>query len=118
MSTPRATAHLDPDAGGVCFLQTWQMSSTEDVDNWLTTMGERIHLLTGLPGFRSMSLHRGLDGTTAAVYAQWDSAQQLHASRDHPLVRKAHEELTQFGRDTGQAYLLQSTYLPDSSPPR
>jgi hypothetical protein len=60
-----------------------------------------------------MSLHRGLDGTTAAVYARWDSIQQLHASRDHPLVQQAHAQLTRFGRDIGKAYHLESTYLPD-----
>ena len=60
---------LDPADGGICFIQTWEMPAEAQVDGWLATMHDRIHVLTSRPGFRSMSLHRGLDGTHAAVYA-------------------------------------------------
>jgi heme-degrading monooxygenase HmoA len=75
-------ARIDPARGGVSFIQVWDMPTEHDVDGWLSTMHERIHLLTGRPGFRSMSLHRGLDGAHAAVYAQWDSLHHLEAGRN------------------------------------
>jgi quinol monooxygenase YgiN len=36
------------------------------------------------PGFISSSLHRGLDGTKVAMYAQWCSVQDYQAMRDNP----------------------------------
>jgi hypothetical protein len=44
---------LDPADGGICFIQTWEMPAEAQLDGWLATMHERIHVLTSLPGFRS-----------------------------------------------------------------
>lgn len=101
---------------GVRFIQTWQMPDAQHVAEWLHTMHQRVHVLTGLPGFRSMSLHRGLDGPTVAVYAHWDTVDHLRAGRDYPPARAAHDELLRWGRDTGQAYALERTYLPARDP--
>ncbi len=108
---------LDPADGGICFIQTWEMAAEAQVDGWLATMHERIHVLTSRPGFRSMSLHRGLDGTHAAVYAQWDSQRDLQAGRDGVPAREGHTALAQWGRETGHAYLLEAVYLPDPRRP-
>lgn len=110
-------ARIDPASGGISFIQIWDMPSEHDVDGWLSTMHERIHVLTGRPGFRSMSLHRGLDGTHAAVYAQWDSRHHLEAGRNGQLARDGHAALAQWGQDAGHAYLLDSVYLPDLRQP-
>jgi len=42
LSVPR----LDPAGGGICFIQTWEMPAEAQVDGWLATMYERIHVLT------------------------------------------------------------------------
>jgi hypothetical protein len=47
---------LDPADGGICFIQTWEMPAEAQVNGWLATMHDRIHVLTSRPGFRSMSL--------------------------------------------------------------
>jgi quinol monooxygenase YgiN len=36
------------------------------------------------PGFISSSLHRGLDGTKVAMYAQWSSVEDYQAMRENP----------------------------------
>ncbi len=120
MTDPRhGPARIDPADGGISFIQVWDMPSERNVDGWLATMRERIHVLTGRPGFRSMSLHRGrgLDGTHAAVYAQWDSRQDLEAGRSGHLARDGHTALARWGQDVGHAYLLDAVYLPGLRPP-
>jgi quinol monooxygenase YgiN len=38
------------------------------------------------PGFVSASLHRSLDGTKVAMYAQWHSVEHYQAMRDDPAA--------------------------------
>ena len=113
----QGSARIDLASGGISFIQIWDMPSEDDVQGWLSTMRERIHVLTGRPGFRSMSLHRGLDGTHAAVYAQWDSLHHLEAGRNGRPARDGHAALARWGQDAGRAYLLDSVYLPDLRQP-
>ena len=44
------------------------------------------------PGFISANLHRSLDGTKVAMYAQWQSVEHYHAMRE-PLNRVEHTRL-------------------------
>jgi quinol monooxygenase YgiN len=37
-----------------------------------------------MPGFISASLHRSLDGTKVAMYAQWRSVEDYQAMRENP----------------------------------
>jgi heme-degrading monooxygenase HmoA len=114
MTTPGTESHASGDAGdgGVSFLQTWTMPDAAHVAGWLQTMHARIHVLTELPGFRSMALYRGIDDRHAAVHAQWDTLGQLHAGRSLDAVRAAHGELARWGSDAGTAYLLDRIYRP------
>jgi heme-degrading monooxygenase HmoA len=111
MNSPDPTN--EPAADGVSFVQIWTMPDQASIDGWLQTMHERIHVLTGLPGFRSMSLYRGIDERHVAVHAEWDTIAHLLAGRQDEPARAAHAELVQWGHDIGNAYLLDRTYLPD-----
>jgi heme-degrading monooxygenase HmoA len=102
----------DADDGGASFLQVWTMPDAAHVAGWLQTMHARIHVLTELPGFRSMALYRGIDDHHAAVHAQWDTVDQLHAGRSLDAVRAAHAELVRWGSEAGTAYLLDRIYRP------
>jgi quinol monooxygenase YgiN len=39
-----------------------------------------------VPGFVSADLHRSLDGTKVAMYAQWRSAEDYQAMRENPAA--------------------------------
>src|ERR1700676_5428786 len=39
-----------------------------------------------VPGFISASLHRSLDGTKVAMYAQWRSVEDYQAMRENPVA--------------------------------
>lgn|GEM_PF-7014823 len=107
----------EPQSDGVSFIQIWTMPDQPSIDAWLQTMHDRIHVLTGLAGFRSMSLYSGIDERHVAVHAQWDTMAHLLAGRDYAPARAAHAELVRWGHDIGNAYLLDCTYRPDEQGP-
>jgi heme-degrading monooxygenase HmoA len=104
----------DAEQDGVSFVQTWTMPDADHVDGWLQTMHDHIHVLTSLPGFRSMALYRGLDDHHTAVHARWDSLDDVQAGRDLQPAKLAHAELLRWGIETGTTYTLDRTYWPAS----
>ena len=54
----------------------------------LRLMRERARFMATQPGFRSISLHRSLDGKRIVNYVQWESRALLHKAHAAPEFRK------------------------------
>jgi quinol monooxygenase YgiN len=50
----------------------------------LDLMRERARFMAKQPGFVSISLHRGIDGSHVVNYVQWANRQQLEAAHSAP----------------------------------
>src|SRR5687767_11555426 len=57
-------------------------------DELLALMTDRARFMARQPGFVSISLHRGLDGSRIVNYVQWVSREQLIAAHHTPEFRE------------------------------
>lgn len=48
--------------------------------------------MSRVPGFISVNIHRSLDGTKVASYAQWQSVEDFHAMQKDPAAQPYSEE--------------------------
>src|SRR5439155_21906128 len=56
------------------------------------------------PGFISSNIHRGLDGTRVANYAQWSSREAFDAMLANPDARREREALAKIGKGSPFLY--------------
>jgi quinol monooxygenase YgiN len=64
------------------------------------------------PGFVSSILHRSLDGTKVAMYAQWRSVEDYEAMRGDPGPRPFLEEALTFAKFEPGMYEITRRFLP------
>src|SRR5258706_9330561 len=63
-------------------------------------------------GFVASTLHRSLDGTKVAMYAQWRSAADYESMRRHPGPRPFLEEALTFATFEPGMYVIARKFLP------
>jgi len=63
-----------------------------------------------VPGFISASLHRGLDGTKVAMYAQWRSLDDYHAMRHNPSASPFMQQALAIAKFEPGIYEVVETY--------
>ena len=77
---------IDPNADLVTLINVFTVAP-ENQQRLLDLLAEATtEIIAGMPGFVSANLHRGLDGTRVANYAQWRSRQDMEAMLAHPAV--------------------------------
>jgi len=64
------------------------------------------------PGFISSTLHRSVDGTKVAMYAQWRSAEDYQAMRKDPAPRAFLEEALAMAKFESGMYEVVRTFSP------
>ncbi|HEX4634399.1 MAG TPA: antibiotic biosynthesis monooxygenase family protein [Gemmatimonadales bacterium] len=64
------------------------------------------------PGFISASLHRSLDGTKVAMYAQWRSVEAYQAMRNNPVASPYMEQAVALARFELGMYEVVETFSP------
>ena len=69
-----------------------------------------------VPGFISARLHRSLDGTKVAMYAQWQSREAYQAMREDPGPRPYFERALAIATFELGMYEVVETFLPDEAP--
>jgi heme-degrading monooxygenase HmoA len=57
-------------------------------DEALSLMADRARFMARQPGFRSISLHRSLDGRRIVNYVQWENRELLQSAHKSPQFRK------------------------------
>src|SRR3954463_9789878 len=65
-----------------------------------------------LRGFVSASLHRSLDGTKVAMYAQWRSVEDYQAMRSNPATSPYMEQALALARFEPGMYEVAETFAP------
>lgn len=86
---------------------------------------ELVNLLAGAteasvrhaPGFISARLHRSLDGTKVAMYAQWESHEAYQAMRANPGSRPYLERALAIATFEPGMYEVVKTFLPTAPRP-
>ena len=64
------------------------------------------------PGFISSTLHRSIDGTKVTMYAQWRSAEDYQAMRQHPGPLPFLEEALTIAKFEPGMYEIVQTFWP------
>jgi quinol monooxygenase YgiN len=67
------------------------------------------------PGFVSASLHRSLDGTRVAMYAQWRSVEDYQAMRNHPTASPYLQQAVALARFEMGMYEVVETFSPGAA---
>lgn len=68
--------------------------------------------VSGAPGFISSILHRSVDGTKVAMYAQWRSAEDYQAMRENPGPLPFLKEALTFATFEPGMYEIVRTFSP------
>ena len=63
-----------------------------------------------LPGFLSVSIHRGLDGRHVANYSRWASRADFEAAQAHPKMQECARAASLLGRSLPALYTVDSTF--------
>ena len=83
------------EGGGVVTLINVFTVAPEDQQRLLDLLVEATEsVMQGLPGFVSANLHKSLDGTRVANYAQWRSREDFEAMLTDPEAAAHMEEAT------------------------
>lgn len=83
-----AAAPHDPDAAPIVLINVFKCQP-ERQDALLEMLAALTQAQIGLPGFRSATLHRGLNGKTVANHAVWRSVEDWKAMTRDPNVSAA-----------------------------
>ena len=70
------------------------------------------------PGFISSTLHRSIDGTKVTMYAQWRSAEDYQAMRQHPGPLPFLEEALTIAKFEPGMYEIVQTFWPPAKSPK
>ena len=70
-------------------------------------------VISRLPGFVSANLHRGLDGTKVANYAQWESVEAFEAMLAEPDARPHLDEAAAMATAAPALYEVVSVHRPE-----
>jgi quinol monooxygenase YgiN len=65
-----------------------------------------------IPGFISASLHRSIDGSKVAMYAQWRSLEDYQRMRSNPQASPYLEQALTIARFEPGMYEVVQTFLP------
>jgi heme-degrading monooxygenase HmoA len=78
---------IDPEQPVVTLINTFTVAPErqEELIQRLVEATERV--MVNMPGFVSANIHRGLDGTHVANYAQWRSREDFEAMLRDPVAR-------------------------------
>lgn len=68
-----------------------------------------------LPGFASANIHRSLDGTKVAMYAQWRSVEDYQAMRNDPAASPYLQRALALAKFEPGMYELVETFSPAAS---
>jgi quinol monooxygenase YgiN len=68
------------------------------------------------PGFMSARLHRSLDGTKVAMYAQWRSNEDYQAMREDPAPLPYLEQALAIAKFEPGMYEVVQAFLPPHAP--
>ena len=68
------------------------------------------------PGFVSARLHRSLDGTKVAMYAEWRNSEAYQAMREDPAPRSYFERALSIAKFEPGMYEVVQAFLPDEAP--
>lgn len=74
-------------------------------------------LVDRAPGFIASTLHRSLDGTRVAMYAQWRSAEDYHAMRQNPGPLPFLQEALTIATFEPGMYEIVRTFAPAAGEP-
>lgn len=80
------------DADAVVLINVFKCAS-ERQDELMDLLGRLVRAQRELDGFVSATLHRGLNGRTAATHAVWRSREDWKAMARHPSVVAAMEPI-------------------------
>ena len=73
--------------------------------------------MSRVAGFISVNIHRSLDGTKVASYAQWQSVEDFHAMQKDPAVQPHMEEEAALAKSEAGLYMVFSIHTaPDMEP--
>jgi quinol monooxygenase YgiN len=85
----------------------------------LDLLGHATEVVRLAPGFISASLHRSLDGTKVAMYAQWQSVEHYQAMRANPAAFPYLQRALEIAKFEPGLYEVVETYsAPDGSMPQ
>jgi quinol monooxygenase YgiN len=68
------------------------------------------------PGFISAIMHRSLDGTRVAMYAQWSSTEAYEAMRDRSVPERYLEQALAIAKFEPGTYEVVQTFRPQTRP--
>ena len=94
------------------FIQFWTFPSQEHQKQFIRVMHEQFEIIMRKPGFIAMALHPGLNGTSAVVYAQWQSQETYESGINDPQAKHGHSLMEQWGTSSSAIYRVDSIFLP------
>jgi quinol monooxygenase YgiN len=68
-----------------------------------------------VPGFVSAALHRSLDGTKVAMYAQWRSVEDYQAMRENPAALPYMQQALALAKFDPGMYEVAETYAAEDA---
>ncbi len=91
--TAKKTAIIDPESSGVTLINVYEVEPERqrELTQLLAEATEKV--MRHLPGFISVNIHRSLDGTRVANYAQWTSKEDFDRMLKNP---EAQGQMKQF----------------------
>lgn len=103
---------ISKDAGLLTLINVFTVEptrQTELVDLLIRATGDTVRRAAG---FVSASLHRSLDGTMVAMYAQWRSREDYEVMRRNPVASPYLERALTFARFQPGMYEVVETFAP------
>jgi heme-degrading monooxygenase HmoA len=88
-------------------------SRQDELIGLLTEVTERF--VSKAPGFIAARLHRGVDGTKVAMYAQWSSEEDYQAMRARLEPRRYFERALEFAQFEYGMYEVVRTFGPSET---
>jgi heme-degrading monooxygenase HmoA len=107
---------ISTEAPPVTFIQLWTFQSQENQKQFIHTMRDHFEVIMRMPGFVAMALHPSVDGTSAVVYAQWQSKDTYENGINDPTAKQGHRALAQWGESSGNLYQVDAVFLPFANP--
>lgn len=80
------SAILDPRAGYVTIINTYEVEPERAEDLLEFLVRSTISTIRFVPGFVSANIHMSLDRAQVVNYAQWESRGAIAAARENPIV--------------------------------
>jgi heme-degrading monooxygenase HmoA len=106
---------IDRDRPVVTLINTFTVEAgrQEELVRMLADATEQV--MRHLPGFVSANIHRGLDGTHVANYAQWRTREDFEAMLGDPRAQGHMREIAGFTRFEPLLYVVEDVIQGDGS---